>query len=68
MKLATPMAEPREPSKTELEVHKPTHLPPQQWCDRCVTERRVEHPHKRETLQREEPLEACLEWWRSDVS
>ena len=51
MELAIPMAEPREPSKTERDVHELTHLSPQQWCDHCVKRRGVEHPHKRVTLE-----------------
>ena len=72
MELAIPMAEPREQSKTEREVHELTHLYPQQWCDHCVKARGVENPHKRVTLERADstlpmsrPLEACLEWWQT---
>ena len=54
MELAIPMAEPREPSKTEREIHELTHLPPQQWCDHFVKGRGVENPHKRVTLERAE--------------
>ena len=70
------MAELREPSTTEREVHELTHLAPQQWCDHNVKGRGVEHPHKRVTRNQHSqllrsisvpsrPLEACLEWWQT---
>ena len=52
MAFALPMAEPREPSETEREVHELTHLPPRQWRDQCVKGRGEETPHKRVTLER----------------
>ena len=51
---ANPMADPRDSSNTEKEVHELTQLPPQPWCEQCVKERGNENPHKRVTFERAE--------------
>ena len=52
---AIPIADPREPTITEKEVHELTHLPPQLRCEQCVRERGTENPHKRVMFERAEP-------------
>ena len=51
---AIPVADPRDPSNTENEVHGLTPLPPQPWCEQCVKERSTENLHKRVTFERTE--------------
>ena len=49
--VAIPIADPREPTITEREVHELTRLPPQPWCEQCVRGRGTENPHKRVTFE-----------------
>ena len=45
------MADPKLPSKAEVEEHQKTHLPFRSWCRHCVRGRGVEEPHRRQTAE-----------------
>ena len=40
------MADPRKPSKAEVEAHEMYHLPYRSWCEVCVRGRGKSLPHK----------------------
>ena len=42
------MADPKKPSRAEVEEHYKTHLPFRSWCKHCVRGRGVEEPHKKQ--------------------
>ena len=46
-RLAKRKADPKLPTKEEVDTHNITHIPPRCWCSHCIRGRGVSDPHKR---------------------